>query len=91
MIKKIFLVALVIEFCFSLTACLQTRSELQEVEQKRLLQDNVVSLQRSNADISSRFNEIETDIRHINGKIEVLDNRIEKLSKDKDKSIQTTN
>lgn len=89
--KKIFLIILTANVCLLLTACLRTRDDVQEVEQKKVLQDNLISLQRSNADISSRFSEIEVDIRQLNGKTEVLENQIEKLSREKDKSIQATN
>lgn len=61
--------------CFSLTACLKTRTDLREVEQKQVIQQEVTKLQRTSADVSSRFSEIEEDLRNVRGRVEVLEHR----------------
>jgi TolA-binding protein len=73
---------------FSLTACgsLMTRSDLREAEQKRQMQDQVVTLQRSTADVNNRFSDIEADLRSMNGRIEVLENRNNQLIQDRERT-----
>lgn len=59
-----------------LTACLKTRSDVKEIENKVVIQDQVVTLQKNNADSAGRFAEIEEQIRNMNGQIEVLENNL---------------
>jgi TolA-binding protein len=56
--------------------CLQTRSDVKAGEQGRVLQQQVSTLQKSTADVNSRFEEIEEQIRFLNGKSEVLENQL---------------
>lgn len=72
-----------------LTACesLLTRSE---VEHKRQMQDSVVVLQKNNADFSTRFSDIDSDLRSLNGRIEVLENKQGLAGKDREK-LRTDN
>lgn len=61
----------------TLTAgCLQTRSDVKAGEQGRVLQQQVSTLQKTTADVNSRFEEIEEQIRFLNGKSEVLENQL---------------
>ncbi len=62
-----------------LTACLETRSGQKEVEEKQVLRKQVSTLQQSSADISTRFNEIEDDLRKTNGRSESLDARVTQI------------
>lgn len=63
-----------------------TRSDLREAEQKRQMQDQVVNLQRSTADVNNRFADIEADLRNMNGRIEVLENRNSQLVQERDRA-----
>lgn len=60
----------------SLAGCLKTRNDVRESEQRQVMQQQVVSLQRNNADASSRIMETNELIRNLNGRIEVLENRL---------------
>ena len=62
-----------------------TRGQVREVEQKHQMQDQVVTLQRSNADVSNRFSEIESDLRAMNGRVEVLENKLDKSNLEKER------
>lgn len=57
------------------SGCLQTRNQVEEANNKRQVQDQVSTLQKSTADQSNRFNEIENDLRAANGRLEALENR----------------
>lgn len=70
--NKLSLIALLL----ILTACLKTRSDVKEIENKTVIQDQVVTLQKNNADTAGRFAEIEEQIRSMNGQIEVLENNL---------------
>ena len=62
-------------FLMVVAGCLQTRSQIEESSQKRQVQDQVITLQRSAADQSNRFAEIDNDIRSLYGRVEALENR----------------
>lgn len=70
--KKLLVIAGVI----SLSGCLQTREDLKSSEEKKVLQTQVTSLQRSNADQSALYQELEEEIRSLNGKVESLENQL---------------
>ncbi len=61
-----------------LTACptLMTRSDVRDDRQKKDVSERVETLQRVTADVSSRFNEIDEDIRQLHGRVEVVENRL---------------
>lgn len=61
--------------CLSLTACLKTRSDVREITQKQVIQQEVTKLQRTSADVSGRFSEVEEDLRDIRGRVEVLEHQ----------------
>jgi len=63
---------------FLLTACpeLMTRSEVKETEQKKQMEDQVSTLQKTNADANSRFDEVEEDLRKTHGRLDVVENQI---------------
>lgn len=56
-----------------------------EVEHKKQMQDSVVVLQKNSADLNNRFADIESDLRSMNGRIEVLENRQGLANKDREK------
>lgn len=58
-----------------LTGCLKTRTAVRESEQKQVIQQEVTKLQRTNADVSSRFSDIEEDLRNLRGRVEVIEHK----------------
>lgn len=61
----------------SLVGCLKTRNDVRENEQRHMMQQQVVTLQKTNADASTRMMETNELIRNLNGRIEVLENRLQ--------------
>lgn len=59
-----------------LPGCLKTRGEVREGDKKKTVQDQVITLQKSAADQGSRFTEIEDELRTMNGRLEVMENRL---------------
>lgn len=62
--------------------CLQTRSSARDGEQRQVLQSQVSTLQKNNADVGSRFADIEEQVRFLNGRTEVLENKMASVSND---------
>jgi len=81
------LVSVLLLSFLSLTACetFLTRSDVKEAEQKRQMQDSVVHLQKNTADTTNRFADIEADLRSMNGRVEVVENRLGQVGQDRDK------
>ncbi len=71
--------------CVCLTGCLMTREDVKEAEQKRQMQDQVVHLQKNTADTSNRFSEIESDVRQLSGRLEVVERQSALVNSDKEK------
>lgn len=67
---------LIMTFALFLSGCLQTRTDVKAGEQGKVLQQQVSTLQKTNADVSSRFEEAEEQIRFLNGRVEALENQI---------------
>lgn len=65
-----------LSFVLLMTGCLQTRSELKQTDTKKTVQDQVITLQKNTADQTSRFTDIDSDLRNVNGRVEVLENRV---------------
>lgn len=81
--KKIILVAL----GFGLSSgCLKTRNEVKDSEQKQVIQQQMVNLQKTNADVGSRFSDVDEQIRFLNGRVESLENKLSRGSQDTDKA-----
>ncbi len=59
-----------------LVGCLQTRSDLKTGEQRQVLQQQVGTLQKTNADTFNRITDLEEQLRFLNGRIEVLENKL---------------
>lgn len=66
-------------FVLLLSGCLDTRSSMQEQDEKVQMRTQVATLQRTTADTNSRFQDIEDEIRRLSGKTESLDNRLSKV------------
>jgi TolA-binding protein len=70
---------------FLLTACpeLMTRSEVKEAQQKRQMEDQVTTLQKTNADATSRFDEIDEDLRKTHGRLDVVENQLNGVAQER--------
>lgn len=66
----------IVLFSLAVVGCLKTRSEVKDTETRQAVQQQVVSLQKNTADSSNRFAEIEEQMRVLNGRTEVLENRL---------------
>jgi TolA-binding protein len=64
-----------LSLCLLLTGCLETRNGSKELDEKVVLKSQVSALQKNTADTSSRFQDIEDDIRKLSGRIELNENR----------------
>lgn len=61
-------------FCLVfLAGCLMTRTNVQEVEQKKQMQDQVSTLQRVHADAQNQYNEVLENQRSISGRLEAIE------------------
>ncbi len=71
--KSIVVVALT---ALMLTGCLQTRNDVRENEQRNVMQQQVSTLQKTNADSSNRFSDLEDEMRSLNGRVDVVENKL---------------
>ncbi len=83
--KKLILV--LISQALFLPACLDTRDSVKEVEEKQQLQKQVGSLQRSTADVNSKFQETEESISKLSARVDVIDNKNNKNEEKTEKSL----
>lgn len=60
------------------SGCMQTRSEVKEMEQRQVIQQQVSTIQKTNADAFSRFAETEEQLRNLNGRLEVVENQLQR-------------
>lgn len=75
-------VLLLLPFVF--VGCLQTRSDVRAGEQGKVLQQQVSTLQKTNADVSNRFEEAIEQMRYLSGRVEVLENQVQQLKQESD-------
>lgn len=68
----------------SLTSCLKTRSEAGEEDEKKAIQSQVSQLQRSKADQEAYFQNYESQLRSLNGRVETLEHQVTQLSTEKE-------
>lgn len=79
MIKRIFLLGFI---CLVDFACnLQTRNQMQQIEEKKVIQDQVKNLQVNRADTAVKFQEVSTEVMHLNGRIETFESKLNSLDK----------
>lgn len=78
--------------CLGLVSgCLKTRNDVKEAEESKLLQTQVVSMQKANADYVSRVEETLENFRALSGRVEVLENKAEKSEgADSEKQVGNT-
>lgn len=76
----------------SLTGCLQTRNDVRDNESRQVMAQQVSSMQRASADSGNRFADIEEQLRNLNGRVDVVENKQENNSLQRDlKSSQEQN
>lgn len=80
-----------VTFSLVLAGCLQTRNDVKEIEQRQVMQQQVVTLQKSNADVTNKFSEIDENLRILNGKIEVVENQVHKGDQQALTQVKTNN
>ncbi len=61
-----------------MTSCLQTREDIKEIEAANAMKDQVSSLQKNNADASTRMEELLEQNRTLTGRLEELEHRLKK-------------
>ena len=64
----------------AMSGCLETRDSNKEQDEKVVMKTQVASLQRNTADITSRFQDIDDDLRKLSGRIEQSENRAAQVS-----------
>lgn len=75
-----------------LTGCLQTRNDVRDNESRQVMAQQVTSMQRATADTGNRFSDIEEQIRNLNGRVDVVENKQDNNSLPKDlKNAQEQN
>ena len=89
MIQAIRICFVLFSLSFFLTGCLQTRNTAKEQEEKQVLQRQVHTLQTTTAEVSQRFNEIDEDIRKLNGRVETVEVRNQQLFSRNEKDGQS--
>lgn len=91
---KFYKLAPVTLFAFVFSGCIMTRGDVKEMEQKKVVQDQVQTLQKSTAEQTSKFTEINQDLRELTGRVEVVENKVGQLNshlKDKQGGDQAVN
>ncbi len=73
---------------FSLAGCLLTRTDVAEVEQKKQMQDQVSTLQKTYADSQNRTQEVVELLRDHNGRLEALEAQRSQLNKERDDNLK---
>lgn len=87
--KKLVLLIFILSFgSFSLLGCLKTRTDVKETETKQVIAQQVTTLQKTNADTSNRIAELEQEVRELNGKLEVIENKMSRQNPDTEKTIK---
>lgn len=75
---------LVVMIALSMTACLKTRSEMAEENEKQVIQSQVSQIQKAKADQDANLQSYEAQIRTLNGRVETLEHQVSQLSTEKE-------
>lgn len=75
--------------CLLFVGCLQTRNDVRANEQKMVMQQQVVTMQRTNADVTTRFSDVEETVRNLNGRLEVVENRVGQAANASGESVRS--
>jgi TolA-binding protein len=70
----------------SLTGCLDTRTAAKEQEEKQVIKKQLTTLQQTNADVNTRFQDVDDELRKVNGRVEALENKQNQASSKTDKA-----
>lgn len=81
-------IKLIVLLTLATAGCLQTRTDVEEAENKKVMHDQVQHLQKSTADQNSRFQDINEDLRQLNGRVDVFENKLNVAASDRDKKMQ---
>lgn len=73
-----------------MTGCLKTRNEVRDNESRNTMQQQVVTLQRSNADVGNRFSDLEQQVREINGRVDVVENTLGKGNSNVENALKSS-
>lgn len=65
--------------CMYLAGCLQTRSEVGDGDTKQSLHTQVRSIQATSAHSQTRFEEVEEQMRKFNGRLELIESRLDEV------------
>jgi TolA-binding protein len=84
MLNKIVVAAPIVLLALSLTACLKTRSEMAEDNEKQVIQSQVSQIQKAKADQDANLQSYESQIRMLNGRVETLEHHVNQLSTEKE-------
>lgn len=80
--KKVGIISvLCVPFVFG--GCLTTRTQLRQDEQQTSLEKQVSTLKQSKADSEARFQDVDSQFRDMNGRVEVLEAKWTQLQKEK--------
>ncbi|MGZ3772794.1 MAG: tetratricopeptide repeat protein [Pseudobdellovibrionaceae bacterium] len=74
----------------TLTGCLKTRNDVHEDEQAQVMQQQVVTMQKTNADATSRVTDLEEQMRDLNGRVDVVENKIGKNDSSIENSLKSS-
>lgn len=85
---KVFVVLLMTSIF--LTGCLKTRNEVRESEQRQVMQQQVVSMQKTNADSTSRVSDLEEQVRELTGRVDVVENRLGQSSSGVENALKSS-
>jgi TolA-binding protein len=66
---------LLVAAMMSLAGCLKTRNEVRDGDNRQVMQQQVISMQKANADSGNRVADIEEEMRNLNGRVEIAENR----------------
>lgn len=73
-----------------LTGCLKTRNDVRDNEQRQVMQQQVVTLQKTNADVGNRFADLEEEVRNLNGRVDVVENKLGKNDSGVENALKTS-
>ncbi len=73
----------------AILGCLKTRSEVKDTETRQAVQQQVATFQKNTADSSNHVAELEDQMRMLNGRTEVLENRLSVKGQETDRDKKT--
>ena len=67
---------LLLTFTIGASSCLETRGEQKEVEEKQVLKKQVQNLQATTADVNTRFQDVDDEMRKLGGRIDTVETKL---------------